>query len=795
VHKPIRHGRALMHTLVVVTMAVLAGQADACIYLDEGFEGPTLFTNQNWPVLNYDSAPTTASVSLQGVNLRAWGPSAPSPAVQIGTQQGAVDTLRAFRGAKCYRLESGQRLATTPGGFPSRNLGAFRMWQFALSTDAASAALPAGTQAGHFKIDYSRNSASSLVPDLTITLSFLAKAGGKLEVRCQNNGAVVGEVQADQWAVVTVLAQDQVTTPGLQDMDQGWAAHDPLSDTYKGPRPTSLAQPDPVKVRTGLYVYLNSPSGAPLGNTVLRRATELGSTWQFVSLTELADTSEIGWEFGADNGGRIYLDELYWDAGVHGSVTRGFDQEQAARMTQFGPPRDLRLHGLFLNNMVLQRERNAPVWGGAEPGVPVTVSMAGQTKVTTTGGDGLWMTRLDPMDAGGPHQLVVSDGVTTLTRTNVMVGEVWVCSGQSNMVMSVQESDNAAAEIAAANWPRIRLFTLPFTPSGTKLWDVTGQWSVCSPSTVPAFSAAAYYFGRGLHQALPPGDVPIGLIVTAVGATRAEDWTSQETLAADPDTATRIGSVGAFGVVATTLYNGMINPLMPLEMRGVIWYQGESNADNPVLYRKLFPNMITSWRAGWGNTDPQFPFLFVQLPNLNTGSDWPGLREAQFMTLSLPQTAMAVTIDSGGTPTNLHPTLKQIVGARLARAARGMVYGEGIEWSGPLYTGQQIQAGTVRLSFSHAGAVLADRNGGALQGFTIAGADKAFVTANAAIDGATVVVSSPSVPSPMYVRYAWASNPPASDLANGSALLASPFRTDDFAPPVTRIEAGEWMRY
>jgi sialate O-acetylesterase len=421
----------------------------------------------------------------------------------------------------------------------------------------------------------------------------------------------------------------------------------------------------------------------------------------------------------------------------------------------------------------------------------------------------------------------------TITLHNVAVGEVWVCSGQSNMEMAVGSSArawggvlNADQEAAAGNYPLIRHFTVKKAVAGQPQKDVEGQWVVASPETVPEFSAVGYFFGRELHKAL---GVPVGLIDSSWGGTPAEAWTSTPALEAVPELKPLLDDwsqkVAAYPRAleqfqqelnpweqaaekaegegkpappppkmppdprsnpwrAGGLYNGMIAPLTPYAIAGAIWYQGESNADRAYQYRKLFPTMIQDWRHAWGEGD--LPFLFVQLANFIQGgvkTAWAELREAQSMTLSLPKTGMAVTIDIGD-PYDIHPRNKQEVGRRVALAGEALAYGRKVVYSGPLYESMSVEGPSVRLRFKHVGGGLVAK-GGPLKGFEIAGEDRKFVAAEAKISGDTVVVRSAAgrLPHPAAVRYAWADNPECS-LYNKAGLPASPFRTDDW-PGVT----------
>ena len=613
---------------------------------------------------------------------------------------------------------------------------------------------------------------------------------------------------------------------------------------------------------------------------------------------------------------------------------------------------EVKLPKIFSDNMVLQRDLPIPVWGWANKNEKITIQINGQSRTVKAGKNGEWKTTFDPMKAGGPYRITV-EGKNTIVFENILVGDVWICSGQSNMEWPVASSNNPQQEIANADYPQIRLFTAPKSTAKDPLDDVEeGSWQAVSPETIAGFSAVGYFFGRELHQNL---DIPIGLINTSWGGTVVETWTSREAISsiddfkkelselseldfekkrqeildqmeaykpaadenpqslgeekalwADPSyndqqwhemkvpgfweasrlpsldgvvwfrktfnlekipekavlslgpiddnditwvngvkvgetnkydedrmytvdpsilkvgknvLAIRVEDTGGGGGIwgdevfletaenkinlsgdwkflatraevfttvnpndyPTLLFNAMINPLVPYGIKGAIWYQGESNAGRPYQYRKLFSLLINDWRNHW--EQGEFPFLFVQLANFETseGSDWPALREAQTMTLSLPNTGMAVTIDIGN-PRDIHPRNKQDVGKRLALAARKVAYGEDLVYSGPLFRSMKIENGKAILTFDHTGAGLtATDKYGHLRGFQIAGKDRKFLFARAEIvDDQTVVVYHKNIKEPVAVRYAWSDNPEDANLYNQEMLPASPFRTDDW---------------
>ncbi|OHB75069.1 MAG: hypothetical protein A2W31_04880 [Planctomycetes bacterium RBG_16_64_10] len=444
---------------------------------------------------------------------------------------------------------------------------------------------------------------------------------------------------------------------------------------------------------------------------------------------------------------------------------------------------DVKLARVFADHMVLQRDQPLPVWGWAEAGEQITVSLAGVQTMATANGDGKWMAKLAPLPAGGPHQMVVA-GKNTVTLSDVLIGEVWVCSGQSNMQWSLRQATKADAEIAAADHPRLRFFSVQRVPADTPQADCQGSWAVSSAATAGDFSAVGYFFARHLLQQL---DVPIGMLHTSWGGTLCEAWTSDEALRTDPNFRAildRRATVEGPQNRASSLYNGMLAPLVPYAIRGAIWYQGESNVSRAHQYRSLFPTMIRDWRKAWGEGD--FPFLYVQLaPFRYQGQDQRScaeLWEAQLMTLALPNTGMAVTVDIADVR-DIHPKNKQDVGRRLALWALAKSYGKELVCSGPLYRSMQVSGNAIRVAFDHVGGGLVALDGKPLRDFAIAGADQQFLAASATIEGDQVVVRSQAVPQPAAVRYGWydAAEP---NLGNQAGLPASPFRTD-YWPAVT----------
>jgi len=500
----------------------------------------------------------------------------------------------------------------------------------------------------------------------------------------------------------------------------------------------------------------------------------------------------------------------------------------AALIPLSGGAAEIIMPSIFGDNMVLQRGMEIPVWGKAEADEPITVAIDTLTVHTTAGGDGTWSVRLPAMEAGGPYEMLVA-GNDSVVFSNVMIGEVWVCSGQSNMQWPMKQLDNVNDDIESADYPDMRLFTVDKVSKTEPQFDFPGkkpEWLPCTPETVRDFSAVAYYFGRKLHGELK---VPIGLVHASWGGSVAEAWTRLETLMSRPELKPIVEDIDSLAAhhmeekaryekklaawrkareenlppppypraprgpgerdYPSGLFNAMIAPMIPYGIAGVIWYQGESNAVRAYQYRTLFPAMIRDWRRAWGQGD--FPFLFVQLANWETETipaedgwgSWPELREAQLMTLAgVPNTGMAVTIDIGD-PENIHPKNKRDVGHRLALNALALAYGRRVAGSGPIYTSMFRDGRMIRIRFRHVDRGLIAGSMQPLTGFEIAGEDRVFHEAEARIEGNEVCVFSDEVPEPVAVRYGWDDNPQC-NLYNTAGLPASPFRTDDW-PGVT----------
>ena len=495
---------------------------------------------------------------------------------------------------------------------------------------------------------------------------------------------------------------------------------------------------------------------------------------------------------------------------------------------------DVKLPAIIGNNMVLQQGQTLRIWGWANQGEEVTVTLGESSAKAKPGANGRWQVELPAVkEAGGPHEMTIK-GKNEIKLTNILVGEVWAGSGQSNMQWSVQQSKDAQKEIAEANHPKIRLFLVQLIPSGTPADDVGvppnniyGRWVECSPQTVPGSSAVLYFFGREIHQ---QQKVPVGLITTAWGGTRIQPWIPPMGYTAIPelaeenknylgalksynegmknyaaavnawvegaDKALEAGDLPGPAPVApghplnnnyqwTGLYNGMIHPIAPFSLKGFLWYQGESNNGQGMHYYQLKRGLIAGWRKVWGRTDEEMPFLFAQLAPYNYGGDptrLPGIWEAQAATLKVPNTGMAVLTDIT-TLNDIHPPNKQDVGKRLALWALANTYGhKDLVYSGPLYKSMAVEGNKIKISFDHSAGLKAN-NGKPLNWWSIAGEDKKFVNATAEVVGDAVVVSAEGVSKPVHVRFGWhqLAEP---NLVNGAGLPASPFRTDTWTDAV-----------
>ena len=500
----------------------------------------------------------------------------------------------------------------------------------------------------------------------------------------------------------------------------------------------------------------------------------------------------------------------------------------AALLVLSGPLHaEVRLASPFTSHMVLQREVKVPVWGTAAAGETVTVEFAGQKKSTMAAASGEWRVELAPLATSSEGRVLKVSGSATaasLALDDVLVGEVWLASGQSNMDFTVAKTTkyyfagvtNEAAEVAAANHPILRMFTGEWMRSYEPKREVPGVWKVCTPETVREFSAVGYFFARTVQKEI---NVPIGIVTLTYGASTAQAWIRREAIAANarlkpaldqfdeevksyrPPTEAEQKTWAEANAKAraerkprparlradpvqdqhnpTVMFNGMIAPFVGFPIRGAIWYQGESITGPRELFPLWNETLIKDWRKLWGR---ELPFYFVQLAAHKAPPVEPGnssiatVREMQSQALALPRTGMAVTIDIGDEK-NVHPSNKKDVGTRLARIALAQTYGRDVVWSGPVFAAMEVTNGVARVKFTHAHGGLVAK-GGSIKQFAIAGADGQFVWAEAKFEGDTVVVSSPKVPTPAAVRYAWADNPAGCNVYNGAALPAAPFRSD-----------------
>ncbi len=488
---------------------------------------------------------------------------------------------------------------------------------------------------------------------------------------------------------------------------------------------------------------------------------------------------------------------------------------------------EIQLAPLFRHGAVLQRGKPLPVWGRGEPGERISVIFRDRKAEAIADASGAWTVTLPASPASTEPTVLRVEGSSVVEVRDVLVGDVWLCSGQSNMEWKVSQSRDAETEIAAADYPLIRHFKIPRSVAAEPAFDARGEWKACSPATVGEFSGVAYFFGRALWR---ERGVPIGLVNSSYGGTVIESWLSEAALKAEPayavirshwenilaahprkqadyETALAAWTAAAEKAEAAgkpfparkppapegpgsrwqpaSLYNAMIHPLVPYALCGVIWYQGEGNGDRYAgsigyqEYRSLFPALIAHWRADFHQ--PELPFYFAQIANCvrkfdPTQQEWAFLREAQERALKLPHTGMVVTIDIGE-PDNIHPLNKQEVGRRFGLLAAALQEGRAIESSGPRFAFARPEQGGIRLHFTHAEGLHA--GGRALSGFEIAGEARRFMPADARIEGETILVSALSVKTPVAVRYAW-HNTPEACLFNAAGLPAAPFRSDDW---------------
>lgn len=475
---------------------------------------------------------------------------------------------------------------------------------------------------------------------------------------------------------------------------------------------------------------------------------------------------------------------------------------------------------IFADHMVLQQKQHNPIWGKASPGATVYVTVADQSYQAVADEKGDWRIKLVPLPVGGPYKIIVEGDYTIIELADVLVGEVWLCSGQSNMEWRVQHVNHSEIELASANYPDIRLLSVPRVGIDQPQFDVETQWYKTTPQTVRDFSAVCYFYGRRLHQTL---NVPIGLIKNSWGGTPIEAWIPRDALEKDgqykelmdhwdqqaaefnqDEYNQKLAVFNAWvkagkpkgqnlkkpvnlltaGKRPANIFNGVVNPFVSYGIRGVIWYQGESNSNRGYQYRSLFPLLINSWRERWGQGD--FPFYWAQLADFRAEqdtpsdySDWAELREAQSMTLSLPNTGQAVIYDLGEAR-NIHPGNKQDIANRLVRHPLAKIYGFPMTSESPTYKSSRIEGNKFIVSFDNVRRQLYALDVKEVHGFYIAGKDQKFVRATAKITSKnTVEVYSEAIADPVAIRYGWEDNP-VFNLYDKIGLPVAPFRTDDW---------------
>ncbi|WP_269542908.1 sialate O-acetylesterase [Cerasicoccus fimbriatus] len=459
------------------------------------------------------------------------------------------------------------------------------------------------------------------------------------------------------------------------------------------------------------------------------------------------------------------------------------------------------LNPLIGDNAVLQRNAPIPVWGEADPKAEVSAEMAGKTLTAKADADGDWLIEFPAMPAGGPYELTVRSGDDTLIASRLLVGDVWVCTGQSNMYWPVNRTTGHEQAVKSANNDQLRLFTVQRTAADEPVESVQGAWLPANPYTVGGFSAVGYYFGSSLQ---PEAGVPVGLIMSTVGGTLASNWTSREVLEANPASVPQFeryerelaqypADLAAYEKAVkknpkaqkprepakrqpSGYYNGMIAPLFQYPVAGIIWYQGESDSWNFENYDRFLHDMIDNWRRGW--EQPELPFLIVQLAGFEgkkgVDENYPEIREVQRRTGMEPNNGLALAIDVGEAD-DIHPANKKPVGERLAKVALAQVYGQDVAYAGPTPQRVYKQGADVVVEFDSGAGKVIDRDGGDLPGFELAGADQQFYPATARLDGNTVILSSAKVSQPVTVRYAWTGFPKV-DLYNEADLPATPFK-------------------
>lgn len=492
---------------------------------------------------------------------------------------------------------------------------------------------------------------------------------------------------------------------------------------------------------------------------------------------------------------------------------------------------DVELPQIFSDHMVLQQEQHNPIWGKATPGENIAISFNNKQYETTANAQGDWRVKLAPAPAGGPYQIEIQ-GQNSISFNDVLVGEVWLCSGQSNMEWKVKYINHGDIEVLSANFPDIRIASMPRVGVNEPQFDINTQWQSTTPQTVGDFSSICYFYGRRLHQTL---GVPIGLIKNSWGGTPIEAWIPRKELEQSKDYPELLAhwdklaakfdpevyqqqlteyksntkawiaagkpknqkprgprNVVGGGHRPASIFNGVVNPTVGYGIRGVIWYQGETNSKRGYQYRSLFPLLIKTWRERWGQGE--FPFYWAQLADFKKEvttpskySQWAELREAQTMTLSIPNTGQAVLIDLGE-GRNIHPGKKQDVAHRLVRHPLAKIYGYPLTADSPMYRSMATKNSQIIITLDNVTRQLYSYDTHSVQGFYIAGKDQRFVAANAKIIGKNkIAVYSDDVQNPVAVRYGWEDNPVV-NLYDKGGLPVTPFRTDDWPLGSTNIK-------
>ncbi len=564
--------------------------------------------------------------------------------------------------------------------------------------------------------------------------------------------------------------------------------------TYEGIYNSTLYAPMDFSVMKTFKMKVLSPR---IGNVAFKLEYSLNKTVDYITVktatTKVGEWEDIYFDFPAAKTNlydRIVI-SFDMDDNTHNGEKWYFDD---VTLTTKPAISSLTLPNVFSSNMVMQQNTLTSVWGWASAGESVEITAGWGTAVTVIADPkGKWSAKIQtPTAIAGqatPYTLTFKTTTKVITLTNVLIGDVWICSGQSNMEYTMTPNlpwtrgvFNYFSEIAAANFPSIRLFKVPRNPQAIVANNCGGTWLECNPTNVAAISGVAYYFARELFQH-PSVNIPIGILVTAHGGSNCQTWISREALVADQELKTAIidpydasPTSGNPENRPTNLYNGMISPLVPFGIKGALWYQGEANASSYGIYPKLMNTLINDWRTRWGLGD--FPFYYVQLPAYSS-TNWAAMRDAQTTVLTTTKTGMAVSLDIvDSDPANIHPENKREIGERLAKWALAKDYGQSIVFSGPVYKSAVVQGNKMLISFhpTTIGTGLKSKDAAPLREFEICGSNGVFYPADAVISGNTVEVSSVNITQPAIVQYAFKANP-LPNLTNNEGFPAAPFKT------------------